>query len=237
MNIKDQILRKLTLFILINLLLLLSLTATPVSARAGGSVGSSSTTSSSTSSSNTDDDYYRGRGYNNYGHNRFSLLDFAFMGFFGFTFLKSMKRRRQENYVLPETYNELTPELNTQFEPFFYQVEDAWTKNDLGTLKTLMSPHYFAKQKRIINVYIRNNKVDHLDGLVIIDLQQVIDPPNNKTQVIVTAQARDYFQYSDKTEQYNQQLQDDTNIERFKEIWTLKIDGNQLQLCDIKVIS
>lgn len=213
------------------------MTPTIVSARAGGSMGSSSTSSSTGSSSYDDNNYgYRG-GYNNYGRRQSSLMDVFFIGVTGFLFFHSFKRNRQENYTLPETYDELTPQVKEHFEPFFYKVEDAWVKNDLETLKTLMSPNYFSKQKRIINGYIREHKVDHLDGLVIVDLQQVVDPTRGEVQIIVTAQARDYFQYDNKTDEYNQQIQDDTNIERFKEVWTLNwLEGDRLQLGDIKVI-
>ena len=91
--------------------------------------------------------------------------------------------------------------------------------------------------KRIINGYIRGHKIDHLDGLVIIDLEQVVTSSDEKVQIIVTAQARDYFQYDNKPESYNQQIREDTNIERFKEIWTLVWkDETNLQLCNIKTI-
>lgn len=230
--------KKLTLAIIIGLLFIFAMTPTIVSARAGGSMGSSSTSSSSTSSSDyNDNNYYGYRRYGGYGRGRFSLMDVFFIGVTGLLAFRSIKRKRQENYTLPETYDELTPHVKEHFEPFFYRVEDAWTKNDLETLKTLMSPYYFGQQKRIINGYIRNHKVDHLEGLVIIDLQQVINPDHGDVQVIVTAQARDYFQYDNKTVEYNQQIQDDTNIERFKEIWTLTWqEGNRLLLGGIKVI-
>jgi len=233
-------LKKLILFMIINLSLLLALTSTPVFARAGGSMGSNGS-SSSNSSTNTynNDNYYRGyHNYNNYGINRLSLIDVVFTGFIGFSLFQSIKRRRQTKKTPSETYDQLTPKLNSSFEPFFYKVEDAWTKNDLETLKILMSPNYYAKQKRIINGYIRNHKIDQLDGLVIVELQQVVTAPDKKIQVIVTAQARDYFQFNDKSEDYNQQVQDDTNIERFTEIWTLKWQNeNHLLLCNIQTIS
>jgi len=233
-------LKKLTLFIvIISVSFLFILNPTITFARAGGSMGGSSTGSSSTSSNSSDSyDNYRGyRGYGGYGRNHFSLVDAALIGFSGLSFFHFYRRNRRENYKIPETYDALTPELNAHFEPFFYKVEDAWTKNDLETLKTLMSPYYYTKQKRIINGYIRGHKIDHLDGLVIIDLEQVITQSDEKVRVIVTAQARDYFQYDNKPDSYNQQIQEDTNIERFKEIWTLVWkDETKLQLCNIKTI-
>ena len=232
--------KKLTLIMAImSLSFLFIMAPTTTFARAGGSMGGSSTGSSSTSSNSSDNyDNYRGyRGYGGFGRNRFSLVDAALIGFSGLSFFHFYRRNRRENYKIPETYDALTPELNTHFEPFFYKVEDAWTKNDLETLKTLMSPYYYAKQKRIINGYVRGHKVDHLDGLVIIDLEQVVTSSDEKVQVIVTAQARDYFQYDNKPESYNQQIREDTNIERFKEIWTLVWkDETNLQLCNIKTI-
>ncbi|MGQ2375001.1 TIM44-like domain-containing protein [Companilactobacillus zhachilii] len=230
--------RIILILVAINLSLLFFLTPTTTMARAGGSMGSSGSTTSSSDTSDSGYDNYRGyRGYNNYGNNRFSMMDVVIIGFIGFSFLTSVRRNRRKNFKLPETYDELTPQLNDCFEPFFYQVEDAWTKNDLATLRELMSPFYFTKQKRIINGYIRQHKIDQLDGLVIIDLQQVVTSSDQKMQVIVTAQARDYFQYDNKTTEYNQQIQEDTNIERFQEIWTLTWkDETNLQLCNIKTI-
>ncbi|WP_126322031.1 TIM44-like domain-containing protein [Companilactobacillus musae] len=229
--------KKIVLLTIFTLSFLFTISTTPVSARAGGSMGSGSTTSSSSSTNDNDNNYRGYRNYNSYGYNRLSLIDFIFMGFVGFSFFKTIKRRRQNNFTVPKTYDELHPKLKTAFEPFFYKVEDAWTKNDLETLNSLMSPHYYFKQKRIINSYIRNHKTDHLDSLVIVDLQQAITNIDEKIQVIVTAQARDYFQYDNKSAEYNQQIQEDTNIERFTEIWTLTWKDDDLQLCDIKPIS
>lgn len=232
--------KKIVLLTIFTLSFLFTIPTTSVSARAGGSMGSSSTTNNSSSTNDNDNDNnYRGyRNYNNYGYNRLSLIDFIFMGFVGFSFFKTIKRRRQNNFTVPETYDELNPKLKTTFEPFFYNVEDAWTKNDLETLNSLMSPRYYVKQKKIINNYIRNHKVDCLDSLVIVDLEQIINDTDEKIQIIVTAQARDYFQYNNKSKKYNQQIQEDTNIERFKEIWTLTWkDKTNLQLCNIRPIS
>ncbi|CAJ1181801.1 hypothetical protein CPR19088_GLDEOEPO_01544 [Companilactobacillus paralimentarius] len=231
--------KKLALFIVVSISFLFIMVPTTTLARAGGSMGSSSTSSSSSTGSDSYYDNYRGyRGYNNFGYNRFTIGDIVVTGFFVLFSVYSFKRNRQKKYTPPETYDELTPQINTHFEPFFYQVEDAWTKNDLETLKTLMSPYYYAKQKKIINGYIRNHRIDKMDGLVIIDLQQVMTSSDEKVQVIVTAQARDYFQYDNKTDDYNNQIQEDTNIERFKEIWTLTWkDETNLQLCNIKTIA
>lgn len=214
------------------------LTPTTTFARAGGSMGSSSTGSSGSTSSDSNDYYDNYHGYGGYGRNRSSLVDAVLFGFSGLSFFYFYRNNRRKNYKIPETYDELTPEVDTYFEPFFYKVEDAWTKNDLETLKALMSSRYFLKQKRIIDGYIREEKMDHLDGLVIINLEQVITPSNERVQVIVTAQACDYFQYNNKPDIYNQQLKDDTNFERFKEIWTLTWKNEtELQLCNIKTIA
>lgn len=227
--------KKLLSLIIICLLLFFVITPTTVLARAGGSMGSSSssTSSSDSGSSYSDNNNYY---YNNYGDNRSSLVVAIFIGAVGLVFIRSYRKKNRENYTLPETYDELTPELKSNFKSFFYKLEDAWAKNDLNTLKTLMSSKYYSKQKRIINSYVRNHKRDQLDGLVIIDLQQIVDTPRNKIQIIVTAQACDYFFFEDETDQYNQQIQDDTNIERFEEIWTLDVMDDNLFLCDIKVI-
>ncbi|VDG19758.1 hypothetical protein [Lactiplantibacillus mudanjiangensis] len=230
-------------------LLLLIFIPLSASARVGGSMGGSggstgsghSTTSTGTYTNDRDDYYYghRGYGYGGYGYGTGTGLSIVFFGFFGFLIIRpGFRRWRERRQTAPTNTIELPSDFEATFEPFFYKMEEAWTKNDLTTLRTMMTSHYFAKQQRILRKYARKHKTDQLDGLVIVNLEQVLTDSDRQIEVVVTAQARDYFHYDNRSEAFNQRVYEAANIERFTEVWTLsQCNDGQLLLHHIRPVA
>ncbi|MFC6181890.1 hypothetical protein [Lactiplantibacillus daowaiensis] len=208
--------------------LLFSLAPLTAYARAGGSTGGGggstggggTSTGGNSSHYHDDDDYY---------HHRYTrsnpYMDIIIFGSFGMLiFVPKIRRglqKQQVNRVHPQNTMPMPADLQAEFEPFFYQVETAWTHNDQATLQQLMVPRYFKKQRKILDGYTKKHKIDQLEGLVIIELAQVLTDSPSRLQVVVTAQARDYFQYDNQSAAYNQNIYEQAYIERFTEVWEL----------------
>lgn len=194
--------------------------------RAGGATGGTTTgeTEGTTSSPSSyhQSGYY---GYNN-GQNLVSgLVIGAVAIFMGGSRLK--KRADQRN--APHDVYPIEPEIARQFEPLFYRVEQAWSDGDQATLASLMTPRYFHEMKRLLDRWQAAGKINRLEGMVIIKLEAA--PSTKETpHVVVTAQARDYFEYPGKSPEYNRNQYDQTRLERFVEVWELQeqSDGRYL---------
>lgn len=205
-------------------------------ARAGGAVGggtvsfggSHSTGGGSTSTGNAfyNRGIYFGRPGWGYGHGGIFnwlgvLVPIVFLGY-------GLRRRTKQQLVAdqqPHDVGELGAELANEFEPLFYAVENAWVSGNKAELQRLMTPKYFKQQQIILNNWRQEGKVNKLDNLVIVKLQREYVKAD-ELHVVVTAQARDYFQYPDRADEYNQYLQDNTMIQRFTEVWELVKDNN-----------
>lgn len=213
-------------------------------ARVGGSTGGNGSggngeTSTEPYLSNTYDrsyDDYDRRGY--YGRHDNSpigliigsvIVVLSFVPVFGRT-----RRQYRFDRVHPDNVMLLSADIQAEFEPLFYQVEAAWTTNDLQTLQNVMAPRYFRKQRRILKRYAKQHKCAQLEGLVILELGQVRTKFSKQLKIVVTAQARDYFQYDNQSAAYNKNLYENAYIERFTEVWELRQTNNKLVVLNIR---
>ncbi|MEJ6348960.1 hypothetical protein R4Y45_06975 [Holzapfeliella sp. He02] len=242
--------KRMGLLVLLALLVLLIVFPVPsqlVSARAGGSTGggrSGGSTSRGGSTSGTRTSTYYG------GSRRSSSSsdDNSYAGFYalslvsvGFASYSGLKFYRKKHYELSQPHNTLPIDTHfeKEFSDLFYQVEEAWSKTDMNMLAQMMTPHYFNKQKRIINRWRQFGKINRLDSLAIVDLQYEATSSNQKRHVVVTAQARDWFEYPHKSKAYNRAKEENAYIERFKEVWEL-VDSptgwllNNIRTVDLK---
>ncbi|MBU7448808.1 MULTISPECIES: hypothetical protein [Lactiplantibacillus] len=204
-----------------------------VQARAGGNYGGGGSDSTSTWNRSSSDEYYddrrefdRPRIITGWRHN-------ATGGGFGLLVaviaIKRLLRRRRQNLLANQT--DLPPTLAAAFETLFYEVEAAWTRNDLTSLHRLMGPGYYQYQRCIIIGFMIQRKFNELDSLHLISLRQLDNGPGRAINILVTAQARDYFRYANKSATFNQQAKDSAYIERFQEIWTVKWDAQHQLRC------
>jgi len=214
-------------------------------ARAGGSTGGNggggggTSTGGGTTSNTHDNSYYddyNRHGY--YGRHSYSPVGMVIFGgiivlSFGQGFRRNRKRYRA-NRTNPDNVMSISSDVQAEFETLFYQVETAWTANDLQTLQSVMAPRYFRKQRRLLNRYVKQHKRDQLEGLVILELGQELTSVPDKLNIVVTAQARDYFQYDNQSVAYNQNVYNNTYIERFTEVWELRRVNQQLIVKNIR---
>lgn len=242
--------KRIGLLILLALLVLLVVCPVPsqiVSARAGGSTGgsrSSGGTSRGGSTSGTRTSTYyggsrRGSSANddNSDNGYAGLYALSLVGV-GFASYSGLKFYRKKHYEMSQPHN--TSPIDTDFEKefsnLFYQVEEAWSKTDMNMLAQLMTPHYFNKQKRIINRWRQFGKINRLDSLAIVDLEYEATSSNQKRHVVVAAQARDWFEYPHKSKAYNRAKEENAYIERFKEVWELVDSPNGWLLNNIRTV-
>ncbi|MCI1986398.1 MAG: TIM44-like domain-containing protein [Lactobacillus sp.] len=143
-----------------------------------------------------------------------------------------LKRRQNAQAAVPQksALYPLEPQLAKAFEPLFYTIEEAWSQNDQETLAQYMTSRYFGRQKALLDRWQRAGRRNRLEDLALIDVQQEASDADHP-HVVVTAQARDYFDYPERSAEFNQAQHDDAMIERFTEVWELayaQADGRLL---------
>lgn len=142
-----------------------------------------------------------------------------------------LKRRQQDRAATrTEALSPIDPALAKDFEPLFYTIEEAWSQNDQATLAQHMTSKCFRRQKAILDRWQQAGRLNRLEDLVLIDMQQELSDADHP-HVVITAQARDYFEYLDRPAAFNQTQHDEAMIERFSEVWELayaQADGRLL---------
>ncbi|KRO15175.1 hypothetical protein [Lacticaseibacillus saniviri] len=227
-------------------LIMICLPITPVSARAGGSTGGGGTggTSGGSGGGSTTTSYYNdgtsgGRSTTYYGRgttsNRGAIIGTMItFGVFLFYQATLAVRRARSNAQAPHDPYPIDDDLAKEFEPLFYKVEDAWSADDEATLQQAFTPKYFGLQRAILFRWRKQGKINRLDNVAIVQLEQEASSPD-RPHVVVTAQARDYFEYPDQPAAYNQSQHDQAYIERFTEVWELqRLADGQLIVSNIR---
>lgn len=181
--------------------------------------------------------YFFGRSYGYYGSSPVSIMvSFVFLGVILYPNAKRFLRRKRAEYAAPRETEPASTELEDEFSALFYKVEEAWSQNDQATLERVMSPHYFAKQKRILDGYRRQRKADRMESVAIVAVEEELTGHDDQVHIAVTAQARDYFEYFDKNAAYNEHIHDEAMIERFVEVWEMHREDGQLILDNIRQV-
>lgn len=213
-----------------------------VYARAGGATGGGNTTGGGGTGTTTSDygtHYGRYRGGYYYGRPS-PISDFIFasifVGLVGYQFFTHFRNQRQKELALHGTYP-IDDQLADQFSELFYQVENAWTQTDKSTLAQLMTPQYYTKQAKIIDNWRARGKINRLESIAIVSLKRESNDSKERPKIVVTAQARDWFEYPAKSADFNQTQHDDAFISRFTEVWEIIPQTNQLLVDNIRQIS
>jgi Flp pilus assembly pilin Flp len=132
---------------------------------------------------------------------------------------KKRVERAQPHDTVP-----MTAELADEFSKLFLRVEDDWSRNDQDDLARVFDPGYMRQQRILLNSYARKNSYNRLTDVAIVNMEEELTGDPNRVHVAVTAQMRDFFEYTDKDERYNAKLRDDAEIQRFTEVWEMHRD-------------
>ncbi|WP_225046799.1 hypothetical protein [Lacticaseibacillus kribbianus] len=229
--------RKILMIMMLLASLALALPLTPTPARAGGATGGGGTgggggTTGGGTTGGTGDTTTRR--YDN-DNNTSPITVFAsfivLTGGLGIITFKRNHPSAGRNAALTDTVD-LDPDVARTFPALFDAMEDAWSRNDQAMLATLMTPGYFRKQKRLLNRWARQGRVNRLEGMTIIELAQ--EPSRRGLHVVVTAQGRDWFEYPAQSAAFNREQYDDAMIARFTEVWELTAIDNVWRVARIR---
>lgn len=130
-------------------------------------------------------------------------------------------QRQRVRRAQPGVTVDLTPEFDAEFSKLFYRAEDDWSRNDQEDLARVFAPGYMRQQRILLNGYARKHSYNRLTDVAIVGLQQEVTGDPQHIHVAVTAQMKDFFEYTDKDEQYNANLRDAATVQRFTEVWEM----------------
>ena len=246
--------KKYLITLLLVMMIMISL-PTAVFARAGGSSGGGGSSSGGSGGGTSSSQYYSndnnysgsagyynrhgGYGYGGYGRRPLSvIIQVLFFGFaLIFTLVRNISDQRQQRRQRAfNSTNTIPLDDSTQatFETLFYQVETAWSTNDLTAISNSLTPRFQRQQQRILNRYQRRHKRNILENITIVDARLILPEKTNLKRILVTAQMRDYFVDERQSDAANLHQQENTYIERFTEIWELQFDNHQYKVKRIK---
>lgn len=207
-----------SLLIISSLFLLLFIQSTPVLARVGGGSGGGGSSHTSTSSNN--DDYEGGSflGYTRLGpyvfDNDNTLLILLLLSALGSQSLAKKRWNKKKGEATP-----LDPQTEKQATDLFYKVEEAWDQQDKRTLASCMTRRYYFNQARLLMRWKLFGKINHVDSIDLVTISQLKAHRSNQMRLLITGQARDWFENRYHSSDYNQAQENSAQIERFTEIW------------------
>jgi hypothetical protein len=171
--------------------------------------------------------------FGNYGYYSNAWFgDILFVGIFASASVVPYLRRKRIERAQPHNTAPMSVDLEREFTELFYRVETAWADNDQYALRQVFDRGYFIQQKLILDGYTRHNKINRLESIAVVNLLEELTGKPNRIHVAVTAQMRDYFEFFDQDERYNEQVRDDALIERFTEVWEMHRDARGQLLVD-----
>ncbi|MEJ6348839.1 hypothetical protein R4Y45_06365 [Holzapfeliella sp. He02] len=225
--------KKLTWLLLIisSLFLLLTIQSTPVSARVGGGSGGGGS-HTSTSSNNDDYDSRSFLGYTKVGPYTFNNDSTALGGLLVIAFF-SQKITRKRWLKKKGQAIELDPQLEKHVTELFYEVEEAWDKKDKKTLASCLTKRYYFNQWRLIMRWQLLGKINHVDNINLIEVKQFKTKKPTQLKLLITGQARDWFENRYQSKDKNELQAENAQIERFTEIWHVINTSNGLKIKQI----
>lgn len=147
--------------------------------------------------------------------------EYVAIGYVGYSGVKMAVRLRKKWRNRVRETAPIDPKLAAQFEPLFTAVEAAWSVNQQADLATLMQPDYFLEQKKILDRWAIEGKLNKVDDLKILNLKQEVTPDKNRPHVVVFAEARDYFVKPKETKTIQQTAYRNCKLKSFQEVWEL----------------
>lgn len=126
----------------------------------------------------------------------------------------------------------------------FYQIEEAWCKQDLARLESLLRPELFSEWKAQIELMQSNGERNVMEGLSIndirlVDAQSYRDKEKDIFTACIDATATDYTVGADgeivdsNTASRRKQVNKEKSEEAFREFWTYERHGEKWLLLRI----
>ena len=150
-------------------------------------------------------------------------------------FVNWRKRKRYER-AHPESVVKITPELDAEFSQLYYRVQEDLSTNNQDDLGQVFAANLLRQQAAALNKYAHKNIYNRITDVAIVELEEEPTLRDDLAHVMVTAQKRQYLEYTDKDEAFNKQMcrfvrillrngikqQEFENIMRFKMLETFE---------------
>jgi hypothetical protein len=149
-----------------------------------------------------------------------SILTLLLLVIFGFIFWKWLKRKRYQR-AHPESVVKITPELDADFRELFVRVQEDMSTNNQDDLSQVLGSGLLQKQIAALNKYADKHIYARIADVNIIELEEEQTLSDDSIHVMVTAEMRQYLEYTDKDEAFNKQMRDLAKPKRSYAVWEM----------------
>lgn len=137
-----------------------------------------------------------------------------------YLFVNWRKRKRYER-AHPESVVKITPELDAEFSALYYRVQNDLSENNQDDLAQVFGSGLLRQQTAALNKYAHKNIYNRITDVAIVELEEEPTLRDDLAHVMVTAQKRQYLEYTDKDEAFNKQMRDVAQLKRSVEVWEM----------------
>lgn len=178
----------------------------------------------------------RAGGGRNGGGGILYLILLPFVIIYGWYVNRRINKKKHETERLLNTLSQSDPawneaDLEAHVRQTFFQIEDAWSKQDLARLQSLLHPQLFSEWKAQIELMQSNGERNIMEGLRIEDVrlveaQNYRDKEKDVFTACIDAAATDYTIdengeiVSSNTGSRRKQANKEKSDEAFREFWT-----------------
>lgn len=191
----------------------------------------------------------RGGGGRNGGGGLIYLIILPFVIVYGWYVNRKINKKKEATEQLLDTLSQDDPawkeeNLEEYVRQTFYQIEEAWCKQDLGRLESLLRPELLSEWKAQISLMQSNGERNVMEGLSIsevrlVDAQKYRDEEKDIFTVCIDATATDYTVgengeiVNSNTGSRRKQANKEKSEEAFREFWTYERHGEKWLLLRI----
>jgi hypothetical protein len=185
----------------------------------------------------------RAGGGRNGGAGLIELILLPFVIVYAWYVNRRINKKKQATEVLLNTLSQDDPawkeeNLEEYVRQSFYEIEEAWCKQDLAELDSLLRPELFAEWKAQIELMQSNGERNVMEGLSlndvrVVDAQKYRDEERDIFTACIDARATDYTVGKDgevvnsNTASRRKQANKQKSEEAFREFWTYERHGEK----------